>query len=472
MRSTSSLPLVIDLDGTLIYSDLLWESIVLFLKQRFFQAWRLPLWLLRGKAGFKAKLASQVVFHPAALPYDKELLIMIAQQRALGRVVVLATGSPRSLAELVAGHLQLFDRVLATDGTTNLTAANKARELVSAYGDKGYDYIGNARADIPVWHSSNIAYSVTRRPFALGQGRATERAGSARASVARALLKAVRPRQWLKNLLVFVPMLAGHVLTAAAALESLFAFVAFSMCASSAYLLNDVLDAHDDRQHPSKQHRPIAAGSLPLPVALGASVLLAAAALLLCALFDPLLLLAVALYLAATIAYSLVLKRLLMVDIVTLAILYSMRILGGGASTHITPSFWLLAFSFFIFLSLALLKRHSELLNLHHSGKHSTHGRGYTTADRAVIAMMGVNSAFLSVLIFMLYFNSEAVLDLYRRPAFLLGIVPLLVFWLGRLWVLSSRGEVNEDPVLYVSKDPTSLVIVACCVGLAAAASW
>jgi 4-hydroxybenzoate polyprenyltransferase len=472
MTAIPRLPLVIDLDGTLIYSDLLWENIVLFLKQRFFEAWRLPLWLLRGKVGFKAKLASEVVFDPAALPYDKELLRMIAGQRALGRVVVLATGSPRQHADLVAGHLQLFDRVFATEGKLNLTAANKAGELVNTYGDQGFDYIGNARADIPVWHRSSTAYSVTRRPFKLGKGRATASAGSARGGGPMPLLKAMRPRQWLKNLLVFVPMLSGHMLTAAAALESLVAFAAFCMCASSAYLLNDALDAQDDRLHPTKKSRPIAAGTLALPLAMAASALLAGTALLLCALYDPLLLLAVALYFVATLAYSFVLKRLLMVDIVTLAILYSMRILGGSASTHITPSFWLLAFSFFIFLSLALLKRHSELVNLQLAGKRTTNGRGYTTADQMPIAMMGVNSAFLSVLIFMLYFYSASVAVLYKHPDFLLGIVPLLVFWLGPLWVLSFRGQVNEDPVLYVSKDRLSLGIVACCIVLAAAASW
>jgi 4-hydroxybenzoate polyprenyltransferase len=281
----------------------------------------------------------------------------------------------------------------------------------------------------------------------------------------------MRPRQWLKNMLVFVPMLAGHALGLDMLLASLLAFVAFSLTASSAYLLNDALDAGDDRVHPVKHKRPIASGALPLSVALCVSPLLAAAALLLCLFFNPLLLGVVVLYFASTLAYSFYLKRQVMVDIATLAILYSMRILGGSASTGIAPSFWLLAFSFFIFLSLALLKRYSELFNLKRQGKEKTSGRGYTTADKHPIGIMGINSAFMSVLILILYFNSSNVLVLYRNPAWLAGVVPLLVFWLGRLWILAYRGQVNEDPVLYVSKDRLSLTVFALCALLVCAAS-
>ncbi len=296
--------------------------------------------------------------------------------------------------------------------------------------------------------------------------------GAARPNQAAALLRAMRPRQWLKNLLVFVPMLAGHALTTTALMQSLFAFLAFSMCASSAYLLNDTLDAEDDRLHPVKRNRPIASGALAVPLALSVGALLAIAALALSAWVEPWLLLVVSVYFVSTVLYSVYLKRLLMVDIVALALLYCMRIIGGSAITHIAPSFWLLTFSFFLFLSLALLKRHSELFNLHSKGEQKTNGRGYTTADKAPVAMMGVNSGFLSVLIVILYFNSPDVLNLYSRPMFLIGIVPLLVYWLGRLWTLSFRGQVNEDPLLYVSKDPVSIMIIAVCMALAGAAAY
>jgi 4-hydroxybenzoate polyprenyltransferase len=255
------------------------------------------------------------------------------------------------------------------------------------------------------------------------------------------LWQGLRPRHWLKNLLVFVPMLAAHAINGATALQSLLAFAAFCLCASSAYLLNDAMDAEDDRHHPVKRHRRLPAARCRPRWRAPSVRLLALTALVLCACYGALLLAAVAVYFGATVAYSAYLKRLLMVDTVTLALLHTLRVLGGCAATGIEPSFWLLAFSFFLFLSLALLKRHSELFNLERVGKDKTAGRGYATADRAPIGMLGMNSAFVSVLIFMLYFNSENVLRLYRHPSWLFGIVPLAMLWLWRLWVLSFRAR-------------------------------
>lgn len=467
---TAAPPLVVDLDGTLIRSDLLWEALAQFLRKHVLRAWLLPFWLFLGKAGFKERVAREVEIDPSALPYDAQVLELVRREREAGRDIVLATGAQRRLAEQVAAHTGLFDAVLATDDI-NLTSHNKAERLVALYGEGGYDYIGNARADLPVWLHARQAYCVAGKRFTLRDGRHTTHAGRPRASVAAALFKAMRPRQWLKNVLVFVPMLAGHALRLDALAESVVAFAAFCACASSAYLLNDTLDAQDDRLHRTKHKRPIASGALPLPVALVASPVLALAALIACAALKPLLLLPLCVYYVTTLAYSLLLKRLVMIDIVTLAILYSLRVLGGSAATSIEPSFWLLAFSFFLFLSLALLKRHSELFNLHRDGKEKTRGRGYTTADRIPIGIMGVNAAFLSVLVFLLYFNSHNVVQLYRHPDWLLGIVPLMVFWLGRLWVLSFRGQVNEDPVLYVSHDKASLSVLVLCAALAMAAA-
>lgn len=465
-------PLVVDLDGTLIHSDLLWEAMLLFLRTHPLQAWRLPLWLLLGKAGFKQKLAAAVCPDATTLPYDRALVEFIQQERRQGRTIVLATGSERRFAQAVADHLQLFDEVHATDEGRNLTSHEKASHLRSLYGEKGYDYIGNAACDRAVWLGSRNAFSVTRKPFLLADGRSTGQLGTMRGGRGRALLKAVRPRQWLKNLLVFVPMLAGHQLDLDTALLSLLAFAAFSLCASSAYLLNDALDASDDRVHPEKRHRPLAAGTLPLPVAMLASPLMALAAIGIAAASGPQLLLALAVYFVSTLLYSFHLKRLLMVDVVTLALLYSMRIIGGAAATGIALSSWLLGFSFFVFLSLAMLKRYSELFNLNRQGKQTARGRGYTTADKVPVGVMGVCSAFMSVLVFMLYFGSPDVLVLYARPAWLAGVVPLLVLWLGRLWILAARGQIHEDPVLYVSRDRVSLAVFALCGALATIATF
>jgi 4-hydroxybenzoate polyprenyltransferase len=276
----------------------------------------------------------------------------------------------------------------------------------------------------------------------------------------------LRPRQWLKNLLVFLPVLAAHSFDVPTVLYSLLALVIFSLCASSAYLLNDALDSSADRQHATKRHRPIASGALPLPVAILVSPFLALTALALSGIFNFHLFGVVSLYFAITVCYSLHFKRLMMVDIVTLSVLYTLRLLGGSAATGIVPSFWLLAFSFFIFLSLAMLKRYSELFNLHREGMEKPHGRGYIIEDKTPLGIMGIATAFISVLIFMLYFNSPNVQIMYQRPAILIFIVPLLVFWLCRLWLLAFRGEVNEDPVLFVSRDKQSLMIVAACLML------
>jgi 4-hydroxybenzoate polyprenyltransferase len=423
-----SRPLLVMLDGVLVRSGLLWECLLAFLKQDLRRIWMLPLWLLRDRARFARRLYAAAAIDAATLPYDRALLARLAAERASGRRIVLAAGASPPFARRVAAHLGLFDLVLA-----------EAPDRPAGAHD--YDIVDAAHA-------------------------ATGRRGGA-----LALLRALRPRQWLKNLLVFVPMLAGHELGLPALAASAVAFAAFSLCASSAYLLNDSLDVHDDRLHPTKHARPIASGALGIPLALCASLALALAGLGLALLFHPVLAAAAGLYFVSTLAYSTWLKRLMMVDIIALAILYSLRVLGGSAATGIAPSFWLIAFSFFLFLSLALLKRYSELFNLKRAGRERTRGRGYTTADKAAVGIMGINSAFLSVLIVLLYFNSSNVIALYPHRTWLLAILPLLVLWLGRLWILAYRGKVNEDPVLYVSTDRTSLVVFALCLACAVAAA-
>lgn len=424
-----SRPLLVMLDGVLVRSGLLWECLLAFLKQDLRRIWMLPLWLLRDRARFARRLYAAAAIDAATLPYDRALLARLAAERASGRRIVLAAGASPPFARRVAAHLGLFDLVLAE--APDRPAGAHDYEIVDA------------------------SHAATGR-----------RGGSA-----RALLRALRPRQWLKNLLVFVPMLAGHELGLPALAASAVAFAAFSLCASSAYLLNDSLDARDDRLHPTKHARPIASGALGIPLALCASLALALAGLGLALLFHPLLAAVAGLYFVSTLAYSTWLKRLMMVDIIALAILYSLRVLGGSAATGIAPSFWLIAFSFFLFLSLALLKRYSELFNLKRAGREKTRGRGYTTADKAAVGIMGINSAFLSVLIVLLYFNSSNVIALYPHRTRLLAILPLLVLWLGRLWILAYRGKVNEDPVLYVSTDRTSLVVFALCLACAVAAA-
>jgi 4-hydroxybenzoate polyprenyltransferase len=464
-------PLVVDLDGTLIKSDLIWESLVSFVKYHSNRLLELPLWLLRGKAFFKSRLARLVAIAPITLPYDLVLLEHLKAQRAQGRRLTLATGSHKRYAKQIADHLGIFDTVLGSTSKLNLVGRNKAAVLNQKYGKGCFDYIGNSKVDTEVWLNSKTAWSVTKRPFTLRDSRKTKWTGSLRVGWGVALLVALRPRQWLKNSIVFLPVLAAHNTSIPVLLNAIIALVVFSLCASSAYLLNDSLDASHDRVHATKKFRPIAAGDLPVPLAIGASIALVGASLTAAALIDLGLLAVLALYFVTTVLYSTYLKRLAIVDVVSLAILYSFRLLGGAAATDVVPSFWLLTFSFFIFLSLAMLKRYSELFNMRRLGDEKANGRGYRVVDQEAIGNMGIAAAFTAVLVFLLYFNSPNVLVMYSSPNILLAMTPALVFWLCRLWLLGFRGEVDEDPVLFVSTDRTSLVTMFICLSLLILAS-
>jgi 4-hydroxybenzoate polyprenyltransferase len=286
-----------------------------------------------------------------------------------------------------------------------------------------------------------------------------------------ALLRAMRPRQWLKNLLIFVPCLTSHSAGASVWTSAGIAFVVFCLCASSAYLLNDVLDVPHDRQHPVKRLRPLAAGQLGVPLALGCAALLACGGLALAQHTSPALSLTATVYFIGTVAYSVSLKRLLLVDVTMLAALYTVRVVAGGAATGIALTAWLLTFSFFLFLSLALLKRHSELQRMASAAAGTVPGRGYLPQDRVAVGTFGIAAGMTANLVLLLYYSSPAVAQLYHSPLALAGVVPLFFIWLARLWLLSFRGEIDEDPLLYVSTDAPSLLIIAGCVALGLAAS-
>ena len=373
-RAHSAPPLVVDLDGTLLKTDLLAETASAFLAARPLRAPCLVSWLAVGKCRLKAELAGVCGIDPAALPYNEPLLAWLREQKAQGRRLVLATASHRLLAEAVARHLGLFDEVLATEGETNLKAGRKRDLLVSLYGEGGYDYVGNDSADIEVWRCAGRAHVVCSSPGLLARARALGNLGQVfdggKPPAATALFKALRPHQWVKNLLVLVPLFAAHRYNDQASLVlALLAFAAFGLTASSVYLLNDLVDLDDDRHHPSKRRRPFASGDLSLASGWLAWPLLLLAAFTLSALLLPPLFTGVlALYFLATLAYSLRLKRTAIVDVVTLAGLYTLRIIAGVAAISVPLSFWLLTFSMFLFLSLAFVKRYSELKSAEEAG--------------------------------------------------------------------------------------------------------
>lgn len=469
-------PLCVDLDGTLLRSDLLLESTLALLARRPWLAFALPWWLLRGKAHLKQAIARRASVDPATLPYDPRVLEALEAAGREGRRRVLCTASDRALAAPVAAHLGCFEEVLASDGTTNLGGRAKARALVERFGERGFDYAGNAPVDLAVWARARRALVVNA-----GRGLARRAAGAceveahwpAEAAGPSAWFRALRLHQWLKNLLVFVPLLASHrVLEPSALLAAGLAFVAFGLCASGVYLLNDLLDLEADRQHPRKRLRPFAAGRLPLLHGIALAPALALAGLALAWWVSPPFAAVLASYYALTLAYSLRLKRAPMLDVLVLAALYTVRIIGGAVAIASALSFWLLAFSMFIFLSLAMLKRYTELAAMAGDGRTRAAGRGYTTDDLPLVQSLGGAAGYLAVLVLALYINSPESQVLYARPEVLWLLCPLLLFWIGRSWLVAHRGGMHDDPVVFAATDRVSQGVAALCGLVALGALW
>lgn len=462
------IPLCIDLDGTLLNSDLLLESAMAQLKQAPLSVWQWPRWLAAGKARLKAEIASRVSLDIETLPYNQELLAFLREQKAQGRPLVLVTASHRRFAEQVAEQLGLFDQVLATDDQHNLAGRHKAETLVALYGERGFDYAGNAAVDLAVWRHARRALVVNAAAALSTQARAVcevERIFPRPASTWRQWLKALRLYQWLKNVLIFVPLAAGHALDQPDQLVLGFlAFLSFGLCASSAYLLNDLLDLSADRRHPRKCRRPFAAGQLPLAHGILAVPLTLGLALGLSLLVGfPRFTGILVGYYVFTLAYSLRLKRVLMLDAIVLAGLYTLRIVAGAAAVSIMPSFWLLAFSMFLFLSLALVKRYSELQALREQGELSASGRGYHVDDLGLLQNLGGTAGYLAVLVLALYVNSETSRTLYAHPMVIWLLCPVLLYWISRVWLMAHRGEMHDDPIIFTLTDRHSRLMLLVC---------
>jgi 4-hydroxybenzoate polyprenyltransferase/phosphoserine phosphatase len=458
--STNTRPLCIDLDGTLIRSDMLIEAVFGLLKQNPFYAFFLPLWLAKGKAHLKQQIAERVDLDVTLLPYNERLLTYLREEKAAGRRLILATASNVHYAEQVALHLGFFDEVLASDAKTNLSGPRKGDRLVAAFGERGFDYAANEGVDLPIWAKAGGAILVDTSPPIARQVQAVtpvvQTFSSPRPDV-KAYLKAIRLHQWLKNVLVFVPVVMAHEWgNTTLLLQAAIAFLAFGLCASSVYVLNDLLDLEADRQHPTKRRRPFAAGMLSLRQGLLLIPLLLGAAFALALLLPPLFLAVLAVYYAATLAYSLRLKSAVLIDVLVLAGLYTLRVIAGGAATGLGPSFWLLAFSMFLFLSLALVKRYSELLLVQAQEKEVAAGRGYRLVDLETLAQFGMASGYAAVLVLALYINSTAVGALYRVPEALWLICPLFLYWISRVWLLARRNLMHQDPVLFAIEDRRS----------------
>lgn len=456
--------LCVDLDGTLLNSDILYESLLALLARNPLYVFMLPLWLLRGKAALKRELASRVQLDVETLPYNAQMLELLSTTEQRPRV--LCTASDVLLVEPIAKHLGMFEQVIASDGKRNLSGRAKAAALVEAFGESNFDYAGNGKVDLHVWEKSYGGWVVNNGPsLARAAARRTQvYAHWPSMSGLQEWLRALRLHQWLKNLLVFVPLLTAHrFMDAESVMQSVVALASFGLVASGVYVLNDLLDLIPDRQHPRKRRRPFAAGTLPLSQGLVAAPLLTLAGLALSLACNAQFTLVLLAYYIMTLAYSLRLKRVVMVDVVLLAALYTVRIIGGTVAIDADLSFWLLAFSMFIFLSLALLKRYTELHSMLVSGKTKASGRGYSVEDLPLLQSLGSAAGYIAVMVMALYIDSPQSVALYSNPKLLWLICPVLLYWVSRVWVVAHRGEMHDDPIVFAATDRVSQVVVVLC---------
>jgi len=455
--------LAVDLDGTLTLTDTLHESLLALVRNKPYLLLLLPFWLFKGIAHLKQKVAEYSELDVTTLPYNQPLIDWLREEKERGKRIVLCTAANEKIAKAVVSNFDLFDAFIASDSKTNLKSARKRNALQERYGVGGYDYAGNSNDDLEVWADASNAVVVNASENVLKKASTltsvTQVFRSEQAGVAL-WLKALRIHQWLKNLLLFVPLLAAHQIGNAQSLGLLLiAFLSFSLCASSVYITNDLLDLESDRSHPRKRFRPFASAKLSVLHGVIAALLLIAASFLLGAVVGVDFFIVLFVYLLLTVMYSFSLKRIVLVDCLTLTTLYTMRIIAGAAAVSVSLSFWLQTFSIFIFLSLALVKRYAELLVQSREGKNSAHGRGYLVTDAPLLQALGVSSGYISVLVIALYMRSENVISLYAQPLAIWLLIPILLFWVSWIWLKSSRGEMHDDPIVFAATDRTSLSV-------------
>lgn len=463
--TNSQPPLAVDLDGTLIRTDMMWESLVRLLRRNPFAAFLSFFALLRGRAHFKERIAALVQVDPANLPYHEPFLAWLKQQKASGRKLILATASDRHMARPIAAHVGLFDDVMASDGKINLRNAAKRQALTERFGERGYDYAGNSNDDLGVWPGTREAVVVNAPALLAQRAAANTKVGQTfltDPTPIKHFFRALRPHQWIKNLILFIPVLTAHLLdNQNTLLRVSLAFAAFCLAASAVYLLNDLLDLDADRHHATKRNRPFASGDLPLQYGLVGAPLLLLGALGLSLYLSISCALVTAVYFIISTSYSWRVKQIALLDVLFLAGLYTLRLVAGHVATGIPWSHWLLTFSMFIFLSLALMKRFQEIQAVREQNGHELKGRGYTAQHHTSVVTLGIISGIAAVIVLGLYVNSDQVVKLYAHPRLLLLACPLLLAWFIRVWLLTYRGKMHDDPTAFAFKDWASYLIGA-----------
>lgn len=459
--SDSNIPLVVDLDGTLINTDLLHEALILLVKKNFLYIFICIGWLFKGKVYFKNKVFSLVQIQPELLPYNTALLEFLQIEKNKGRKLILATASLKSQATNIAKIHSLFNEVHGTE-SINLKGLNKLEILKREFGKSKFDYIGNSSSDLIIFASSRYSYLVnprkslkkrTKKISDLKQIWSTETGSFLN------YIKAIRAYQWLKNLLIFIPLITSHSFNEINFFQAFIGFIAFNIIASSGYLINDLLDLESDRTHLRKRNRPIASGKLSIPSGSILALILFAAGFLLASFQNFQFLLVLILYFIVSFSYSIYLKKKALYDVFILALLYSIRVIAGAVVIDVSLSSWLIAFSTFLFLSLALVKRCSELIQVENAKGPINKGREYSIEDINLLQVMGIVSGFLSVIVFSLYIDSPEVVVLYSRPKLLWIISFIFLFWISNMWLITAHGKMTDDPIIFAIKDKSSYFI-------------
>jgi len=463
-ESGGEAPLFVDLDGTLVKSDLLIESILALVKSEPAACLSVIAWLRRGKAYLKSKIAEKVDINAQTLPYHRKFLEFLRAEAARGRSLYLTTAANQKFAAEVASHLGIFHSVLASSDTVNLKGRTKLVEIQKVCGRGQFDYAGNACADIDIWRHARRALLVNPQPRVESAARKIGNMSAVfddRQKRFFVYVEAMRLHQWLKNLLLFVPMLTAHAWRLEVLGQACVAAVAFGLAASSVYLLKDMLDLEFDRSHPRKCTKPFATGAVPLPQGFALMAVLGLMSLALGAVLSSRFLAVVGVYLALSTAYSVYLKQYVLIDVIVLALLYMLRVIAGAVAIAVVMSFWLLAFAMFLFMSLALVKRCAELASLTQIGTLRAGAQNYVASDFTYLSIMGTANGYLSVLVLALFINSPDVVIRYSNPQVLWLLCPLMLYWISRLWLKTGRGEIHDDPVVFALVDRGSRYVIA-----------
>jgi len=465
MSKTNPQILCVDLDGTLVLTDTLHESLILLLKHNVLLVFLLPLWLLKGKAYFKDQIARRTKLSPEFLPYNETVINYVKERNKEGVKSYLVTASHQSVADSVADHLGIFSGQFGSDAQNNYKGSNKAQFLNDRFGQDQYEYIGNDTADLPVWKNSGRAIVASQSESLLRRAQSendnTSQLKSNIKTNLRSYLKMMRIHQWVKNLLILLPLLLSHSITDIdKILLACYGFILFSFAASGIYIFNDLTDLNHDRAHPKKSKRQLASGEVPVAHGFVMGSLLWSVSLIISFIYFDLLFLFIIGYIILNFVYSIYLKKLVLIDVVVLAGFYTLRIIIGSVMTSVALSFWLLTFSLFVFFSLALVKRYLEI-TIHTKERSEVKGRGYHREDDIITIILGVASGLMSVLVMALYIHDPHTQQLYTNSNWLWLTIPVLLYWMSRLWMLAHRRQIVDDPILFALKDVESYITAA-----------